>query len=221
MTILAGILISYLLGAIPVGLIVARLAGVGDIRRHGSGNIGATNVWRTAGFKVAIWVFILDIGKGVAAVLLGRYIATAYSVAPFAIEHFMVLCGIAAILGNVFPIFLAFKGGKGVNTSLGVMATLLPLQTAIAFAVFLIVVLTTRFISLGSILAGVTLATVVIVQRVMFDMPIADVYVAVSLLLAVLVIFTHRQNIVRLVSGTENRFSARSHSKQQGGGGHV
>jgi glycerol-3-phosphate acyltransferase PlsY len=221
MAILAGILISYVLGAIPIGLIIARLAGIKDIRQHGSGNIGATNVWRTAGFKVAIWVFILDIGKGVAAVLIARYIAGQYLVTPLQPEHFMVICGVAAILGNVFPVFLGFRGGKGVNTSLGVVATLLPLQAAIAFAVFLIVVLSSRFISLGSILAAVTLATVVIVQRMMFDVPIANVYVGLALLLAVLVVFTHRQNIVRLVSGTENRFSTKGRSQSHQEGSHV
>jgi acyl phosphate:glycerol-3-phosphate acyltransferase len=221
MAILAGILIGYLLGAVPVGLIVARLAGFGDIRQHGSGNIGATNVWRLAGFKVAIWVFILDIGKGVAAVLLGRLLAAEYSIAPFAPEHFMVLCGIAAVLGNVFPVFLVFKGGKGVNTSLGVILTLLPLQAAIAFAVFVVVVLTTRFVSLGSILAGLTLSAIVIVQKSILDSPVADVYVALAILLAILIVFTHRQNIVRLVSGTESRLSTRQRNDQQGRGNHV
>ena len=115
---------AYLIGAIPFGWIVARLAGVGDIRSHGSGNIGATNVARVAGFKVAIWVYVGDILKGVAAVALAQWYAATYG-APFNVALFTILAGLIAILGHIFPVYLRFKGGKGVNTALGVLLLLL------------------------------------------------------------------------------------------------
>src|SRR3972149_965893 len=113
---------AYLLGGVPFGLISSRLCGVPDIRSQGSGNIGATNVWRVVGPKAGIWVLVLDVGKGAAAVLAARLIDQTL------VSHdlFLTGCAAAAIVGHVFPIYLRFKGGKGVNTALGVMITLLP-----------------------------------------------------------------------------------------------
>ena len=121
------VLIAYLLGAIPFGMIVARLYGAGDIRTLGSGNIGATNVWRVAGAKAAVWVYLGDIAKGTAAVLVGRYVAQHFQPTMLPIDTFLVLCALTAVLGHVFPVYLGFKGGKGVNTALGTMLVLLPM----------------------------------------------------------------------------------------------
>jgi glycerol-3-phosphate acyltransferase PlsY len=110
---IAVILLAYLLGGIPFGLFIARAYGIKDIRNHGSGNIGATNVLRAAGPKAAIWVYILDIGKGIVAVLIARIVDQAF----LPRDTFLVITALAAVFGHVFPVYLAFKGGKGVNTA--------------------------------------------------------------------------------------------------------
>lgn len=211
------ILVCYLLGAIPVGLIVARAAGITDIRKRGSGNIGATNVWRAAGFRVAIWVFVGDISKGVIAVIIGRMFWGAYPIEPLSLEAFLVICGVAAVLGQTFPVYLGFKGGKGVNTALGVVLTLLTLEALIAVAAFIAVVLTTRYISLGSIVGSLALFVAVMVEKFAMGINVASVYLGLTGLLAALVLVTHRQNIGRLLSGNENRFSLAARSADTGG----
>ena len=204
------IIVAYLVGAIPFGLFVARLAGIKDIREHGSGNIGATNVWRQAGFKAAIWVFIGDIGKGVIAVLLARYFIANYELSYLSPDLFLVICAAAAILGHVFPVYLRFKGGKGVNTALGTMITLLPYESLICVVVFVGMLLLFKYVSLGSILGAIALLVAVLVERYLMNIPIADIYIIVSALIALLIIITHRQNISRLIAGTENRFTLKS-----------
>lgn len=200
---LAPVVGAYLLGAIPFGLIVARLAGIADIRAHGSGNIGATNVWRVAGPKVAVWVYVLDIGKGMVAVLFAR----GFEQRLMPGDVFVICCAAAAIVGHVYPIYLCFRGGKGVSTTLGAMLILLPVEVAISVGAFLITVLTSRYVSLGSILAAVTLSLVVLLETVVMGKNVPAAYVATALLVTGFVIFTHRQNIRRLKNGTENRIS--------------
>lgn len=200
------IVAAYLLGSIPFGLIVSHLAGVDDIRKLGSGNIGATNVWRVAGFKAAIWVFIGDIGKGALAVALARYFATG-NTGAIRIDHLLVICALMAVLGHVFPVFLKFRGGKGVNTALGAIAALLPIETFVAFAVFIVVVMLFRYVSLGSIIGVIAFGVVVVVEKFVMKSNIDIIYVYLSLVMALLIVFTHRQNINRLINGTENRFS--------------
>lgn len=204
------IILAYLIGAIPFGLIIARLAGIKDIRQHGSGNIGATNVWRLAGFKVALWVFVGDIGKGVIAVLMARYYLANYQIEFLSADLFLVICAVVAILGHVFPIYLGFKGGKGVNTALGTMLTLLPYETLLSFAVFVLVLMIFKYVSLGSILAAFTMLIAVLVEKYLMSQTIAPIYIILCALLALLIVITHRSNISRLLSGTENRFSLKS-----------
>jgi acyl phosphate:glycerol-3-phosphate acyltransferase len=211
------IIVAYLLGAIPFGLLIARLYGIKDVRTLGSGNIGATNVWRIAGAKAAIWVFALDIGKGVVAVILARLIHQD-SVNR---DLFMVVAGLAAILGHVFPIYLGFRGGKGVNTGLGVMVSLLPLETLGCVVVFAVVLAITRYVSLGSLLAALSLALMTALEQFWFRPEISRIYFPLTLLLAVVIVFTHRQNIQRLISGTENRFQFKSKSSSNEAGSHV
>lgn len=200
-------LLAYLLGAIPFGLVVARFFGVEDIRRQGSGNIGATNVGRIAGFRAALWVYVGDIGKGVLAVLLARLVAGNTDVSYISVDLFLVICALAAVLGHIFPVYIGFRGGKGVNTGLGVMITLLPYETLLAVGVFALLVLVTRYVSLGSICAGLALFAFVAVEKHVLSRDIAAVYFYLTLALAIVVIVTHRQNIGRLLSGTENRIS--------------
>lgn len=204
------IILAYLIGAIPFGLIIARLSGIEDIRKHGSGNIGATNVWRLAGFKVAIWVFVGDIGKGVIAVLLARYYIANYQLTTLGPDMFLVICAVMAVLGHIFPVYLGFKGGKGVNTALGTMATLLPYETLISFGVFILVLLVFKYVSLGSILGTLALLVSVLVEKYLMHQNVAPIYIILCAILVLLIVITHRSNISRLIAGNENRFSLKS-----------
>ncbi len=212
------IIIAYLLGAIPFGLIVSRLLGVRDLRSRGSGNIGATNVWRVAGFKAAVWVYLGDIGKGVGAVILARCYAGHFDIGIFPRDTFLVMCALAAVLGHIFPVYLGFKGGKGVNTALGALITLLPLETAAGFIIFIIVVATSRFISLGSMTGAVGFCAIVAVERYLMSREMAAIYVYLAFIIAVLIIVTHRENIRCIISGTENKFSFSLRSNRDGSG---
>jgi len=202
---------GYLIGSIPFGLIIARLFGVSDIRKGGSGNIGATNVWRIAGPLPGFIVLLCDVGKGAAAVLL----ADSFSSGAISVEYLRLASGLAAIIGHIFPIFLRFRGGKGVNTALGVMITLLPIEALIALLVFVLTVAVSRYISLGSMLAAVAFALSIVAERALELSATHPIYVPISILLAVLIIFTHRGNIRRLLNRTESRF--RFHSEKARG----
>jgi len=196
------VIISYLIGAIPFGYIIVRIAGSGDIRQAGSGNVGATNAWRTAGPLAGILVLVFDIVKGISAVLLAALVAP-----PIDPEIFKLLCGVAAIVGHVFPVYLRFRGGKGVNAALGVMVLLLPLEILAAVVVFILTVLVSRFVSLGSILAAVTLCVLVFAERIFDLREMHLIYLPVTLFLALFIIYTHRSNIGRLLVGRENKFN--------------
>ncbi len=214
-TTLTIVFVAYLVGAIPFALIVARLYGIKDIRKVGSGNVGATNVQRAAGFKAAVWVYVFDISKGVVPVL----IAKAVEQDVMSRDLFLVVVALAAILGHVFPIYLKFKGGKGVNTALGTMLVLMPIEAACAFGVFLIVVFVSRYISLGSICGALTLPLALLVETFAFDSPTAMVYWILAVFMALVIPLAHHQNIRRLIAGSENRFSFRATADD--GGAHV
>jgi glycerol-3-phosphate acyltransferase PlsY len=211
------ILFGYLVGAIPFGLLVARAYGITDVRSHGSGNIGATNVWRVAGARAAIWVYLLDIGKGVLAVMVARFIHQ--NAMPQ--ELLLVLAGLSAVLGHIFPVYLKFHGGKGVNTGLGVMISVLPLETLICLAVFLIVLALTKFVSLGSMIAALALSAAVLIERLWLRPQTSLVFVGFAVMMTVVIFLTHRGNIKRLISGTENRFTFRSQTPGPKAGAHV
>jgi len=201
------LLIAFVVGGIPFGLLAGYAFGKGDVRTRGSGNIGATNVWRVAGPTAAAVTFAGDIGKGVFAVLVcfGVYAPTW----PVSESSAALICGVAAILGHTFSPFLNFRGGKGVNTALGVFITLLPIETLIAFGMFAVLVVLFRYISLGSMVAAITLAAVLWIERYALQRPIESLYLAAATALAVLIIVTHRENIKRLIQGTEHRFEVR------------
>ena len=193
MTLLA-LLLSYLLGSIPNGLWLCRALWHVDLRQHGSHNIGATNAWRTLGKGPGFLVFFLDMLKGLLAVWLGEILVGTPLV--------MILCGVLAIVGHSLSLFLRLHGGKGVATGLGVILMLMPKVTVIVFLVWLLLVLATRYVSLGSIVA----AALVPVLALVFGYP--ALYVAFGVLAAALIIVRHRSNITRLLNGTENRISA-------------
>jgi glycerol-3-phosphate acyltransferase PlsY len=199
------IIAAYLIGAIPFGLLVGRFFGVRDIRQLGSGNIGATNVQRALGMKAAIWVYLLDIGKGAGAILIAA-VLTQTAVSK---DLFLVLVGLAAIVGHVFPVYLNFRGGKGVATAFGVLLVLLPLETLVAGAVFLLLVYLTHYISVASIAAALTFPAAVTVEQAFLNQEVSRVYWFLAAVIGVLVPVTHRHNIRRLLAGTERRVTIR------------
>lgn len=198
---LFSIAVGYLLGSVPFGLLVARLRGI-NIREHGSRNIGATNVWRVCGWKFGLPVFLLDALKGAGAVWLGGFLAGKLGGdAAWA----SIAGAMACILGHSFPVWLRFKGGKGVATSLGVFLGLMPLPSLIALLLWLIVFKVSGYVSLASIVAAVALPAAAIAMQFTnwkYGWPVSGFAVVAG----VLVILRHRANIARLRAGTENRF---------------
>lgn len=192
-------LIAYLLGSIPVGWIVARLFFKTDIRAGGSGNIGATNALRQFGTLVGVIVLLLDMGKGIAAVLLAKSI---YSELP----ALTVLCGLIAILGHIFPVWLKFKGGKGVATAAGVVLALVPWGLLLALGVFILVVALSRYVSLGSILAALSLLLYEIIKEWRAEQPNIAL-LAFTILVVAMIIYKHKENISRLKNGNENKIT--------------
>ena len=183
--------IAYLIGSIPSGLILGKLFWHTDLREHGSHNIGATNAWRTLGKGAGIAVFIADSLKGQAGVSVGLVLAGT----PLA----AVLGGLFAIIGHSFSLFLRLRGGKGVATSLGVLTMLMGNVTLIVFAVWFAIVYMTRYVSLGSVVAGFLTP----ILAALFAYPME--YILFTVIAAILVIVRHRENIKRLMNGTENK----------------
>lgn len=194
MTIVFSSVTSYLLGAIPNGLIWGKLIWQTDLREHGSHNIGATNAWRTLGKSAGFLIFALDFLKG----FLSVYIASILVGTPLS----MVLAGVLAIVGHSCSIFLKFKGGKGVATGLGVIVMLMPLEALAIFLVWLIIVKISGYVSLGSVIA----AALVPLLFYMGGYPLE--FIIFGVLAAVLIIVRHHANIVRLLNGTESKIKA-------------
>lgn len=185
MDLLPAILLGYAIGSIPIGFLAAQGARGVDLRRAGSGNVGATNVYRTAGLGIGIAVMAADMAKGAAAVLIAGGGAAA------------VAAGVAAVVGHIYPVWLGFHGGKGVATASGVFGVLSPWPTAIAAAAFGITVGRTRFVSLGSVVAAVMLP---LAGWLIPGMRVVDL---AATFVALLILFRHRDNIARLRSHTE------------------
>jgi glycerol-3-phosphate acyltransferase PlsY len=198
---LACVVVSYLAGAIPSGLWLGRLLRGVDVRTMGSGNLGATNVYRALGPGIGVATLLLDVAKGALPVFLlpGSPLGVNF---PGGAEWCRLACGLAAILGHVWTVFAAFKGGKGVATSAGVLLALSPVAFAAFLAVFVVAVAITRWISLGSMLGAVAFAAT-LGALAGWSSP-TFVFGA---LVATLVIARHRDNIGRLFAGTERRFS--------------
>ena len=186
--------LGYLLGSIPFALLLTRPRGI-DLRHVGSGNVGAANVLRTAGVVPAVAVMLLDGAKGAMAVLLARLMTDDLTV--------VTIAGLAAICGHLYPAWLRFRGGKGVAASAGVFVVLAPLATAVAALVFVATIIVTRFISAGSIAGALTLAVAAAAGNV--PAPVA----AGATLAAILVVHGHRDNLSRLIAGTERRIGLR------------
>jgi acyl phosphate:glycerol-3-phosphate acyltransferase len=195
--------LSYVVGSIPAAYLAGKSRGI-DLRRHGSGNLGATNVVRTLGWRVGVVVFVFDLLKGAAPVVAFPRLTNG----PLSPELVAILCGVAAILGHFRPIFLRFgKGGKGVATAAGVFLALAPLPMLAAVAIFAVVVLASGYVSLASLTAAVVLPSLLLVA----EGPRSPVF-QVSVALAVFVFWTHRANIRRLRRGEEYRFGRKAES---------
>lgn len=193
------LLASYLIGAIPTSYLAGRLFRGIDLREHGSKNLGATNVYRTLGWRYAVPVGLVDIAKGAVPVLL-------FAPRVSDSQLFALACGIAAILGHVFSVFVRFRGGKGVATAAGVMLGLTPLAIGVAALAWLAVVALTGYVSLGSI-AG---AAVFPVAVYLLERPDRPEILWLDALVAAAIIWLHRANIRRLLNGTESRFGRRA-----------
>ena len=201
---------SYLLGSIPVGYLLVRLFRNQDIRSVGSGNIGATNVLRSGGKGLGAATFALDAIKGAAAVALAALIAPQFS-ATFHPRDIEALAAVVAVIGHMFPIWLRFKGGKGVATGFGVFLVAAPWAALAAITVFIIVLMLTRYVSLASIL-GAGSFPVFAYFLVRGDKP--HFYIAAQFIVAALIIVKHHANIRRLLNGTENRFGSRAQERK-------
>ncbi len=191
--------VAYLLGSIPTSVWIGKFFYNIDVREFGSGNAGATNTFRVLGKKAGIPVLIIDILKGTAAVSLS-FLSGFQMETPF-FTNFQIGLGIAALIGHIFPVFAGFRGGKGVATILGVVICITPISCCVALLVFLTVLLITRYVSLGSIMAGISYP--IILNLGMHNTDV--ILVVFSILTAVLLVITHRKNIVRLVNKQEAR----------------
>jgi len=194
MNYILALIVGYFLGNVSASFIVGKLTKNIDIRKFGSGNAGATNTLRVLGVKAGLLVFFVDILKGVVAVLLGRLAAG---------DTGGMLAGAASVAGHIWPVFLSFKGGKGVATSFGVLVVMFPVVALILFAVSASLVAITRFMSLGSITAAVLLPILLLITG--YDW----LYIVFGLALAALVVYLHKGNITRLLAGKENKLGSK------------
>lgn len=188
------VILSYVIGSVPSGLILGKTFWNVDLRQHGSKNIGATNAWRTLGKLPGFIVFVADLLKGMIGVYLGMLIVGTSTA--------MIIGGIMAIIGHSLSLFLKFKGGKGVATGLGVLIMLMPSVSAVVFLIWLVIVLISKYVSLASIIAAVFVPVCAFAAGMSYD------YVAFGIVAALFVIYRHKSNIVRLINGTENKIKA-------------
>jgi glycerol-3-phosphate acyltransferase PlsY len=196
------IIASYLIGSVSPSIILGKVLKGIDIREHGSGNAGSTNAFRVLGKGAGIAVLLIDIFKGYFAV---RFLSPLAGENPFLSQTAAaVMSGFAAVAGHIWTIFHSFKGGKGVNTAAGALLALIPIPTLIAAGVFLIVLLITKYVSVGSIISSLSLPVILIIQRARGgDVP-AEL-IALTVIIPVFIIYTHRTNIKRLFRGEENK----------------
>jgi glycerol-3-phosphate acyltransferase PlsY len=213
------IILSYLVGSIPSSIIVSKAAGGIDIRNHGSGNAGGTNVVRVLGWKYGLLVIILDALKGAIAVII---VARLFfgplpfeNISPF--DDFtlvQIIAGISAVIGHIWTVFAGFRGGKGIATALGMLVMLVTVEMLIAVGIFALVVIISRYVSLGSIIAAISVPSTLFIRENLFqvDIPGYSTLFPFIIGVAALVVFTHRKNLVRLVKGNENKLSFRKKS---------
>jgi glycerol-3-phosphate acyltransferase PlsY len=214
------IILSYLVGSIPTSIIISKLTKGIDIREHGSGNAGGTNVMRVLGWKQGFLVIVLDALKGAFAVVVVARLHYGglpfQNISPF--DDFtlvQIIAGIAAVVGHIWTVFAGFRGGKGIATALGMLIMIVTVDMLVALGIFILVVSISKYVSLGSILAALSVPlTLVFRENILHDhiqsySTLLPFVVAVSLL----VVFTHRKNVMRLVKGTESKISFKKKKK--------
>jgi acyl phosphate:glycerol-3-phosphate acyltransferase len=196
-------ILAYLLGSIPTAVWVGTKIYGKDVRNFGSGNAGATNTFRVLGKKAGIFVLFCDVLKGFLATHLGTLLLERDNIVKDDLIYYQMACGILAIIGHIYPIFANFKGGKGVATILGMVIALHPQVSLLSILVFLLILIATHYVSLGSIIAGfsfpIFLMTVPVFRQ---NNPALVIF---STILALVLVYTHRQNIKRLLAGNENK----------------
>jgi len=214
------ILLSYLVGSIPNSIIISKAVKGIDIRKHGSGNAGGTNVMRVLGWKHGLLVILLDALKGaIAVVVIARlhYGPLPFTnVSPF--DDFtlvQIIAGMAVVVGHIWTVFADFKGGKGIATALGMLLMLITVDMLIALGVFVLVVSISRYVSLGSILSAIAVPSVLYIRENVFNVDIIGYNTLFPFIVAVslLVVFTHRKNLIRLFNGSESKISFKKKPK--------
>jgi glycerol-3-phosphate acyltransferase PlsY len=208
------IILSYLIGSIPTSIIVSKAVKGIDIREHGSGNAGGTNVMRVLGWKHGLLVILLDVFKGVLAVIVVARLHYGnipfQNITPFDDFTFIqIIAGISAVVGHIWTVFAGFKGGKGIATALGMLLMIITVDMLIAVGVFVIVVTISRYVSLGSLMGTITAPLSLIIRENIFNVDIPGYNTILPFIIAVslLVIYTHRKNVVRILNGSENKLS--------------
>ena len=197
------IVLSYLLGSFPTAIVTGKILKGIDIRQHGSGNAGATNVFRVLGWKAGLFVLLVDMAKGfIATVLIYQIAIGAFSIDAVILQ---IVAGLAATMGHIWTIFAGFKGGKGVGTGAGMIVALVPGAVLAGLIIFIITVSLTRYVSLGSILASLTIPVHLFGKHFLFHRPVPVALLVLGVLVPVLIILTHRSNISRLLKGKENK----------------
>ena len=206
------ITVGYFLGAIPFGVIISKRFKGFDLRTKGSGNMGSTNAFRVLGWKLGLTIQLLDIAKGVAAVLLATFLFNGlpfHNHTPFQdITVFRFFAGAAAVIGHSYTCFGGWKGGKSINTTLGMLVTIAPIETGIAVGIFLLVLFASGYVSLGSISAAIMFPTTMFVRQNVFGVDIYGYHTMIvgAIALSLFLIYRHRSNIKRLLARTENKF---------------
>ena len=195
-------LFGYLLGSVPTGLILTKLFSKVDPRKMGSQNIGATNIFRTAGKALGLLTLVGDLLKGAIPVIIAIHLDLSDPL-RFPLDFWIAIAGLSPVLGHIFPIFLGFKGGKGVATALGVYLLISPVAVLIEVFIFLGIVWKWRFVSLGSIICALTIPILIAFFR-----SDSQAYFILSVIIGALILFRHQSNISRLLQGTENKWKA-------------
>ncbi len=208
MNVAVAVLLGYLVGSVPTSVILGTVFRGIDVREHGSGNAGASNAFRVLGRPLGIAVLLLDVGKGALAAGLLPTILRGLDIAPVlpGDTEIRLLVGGAAIIGHVYSVFLRLRGGKGVGTAAGVLLVIYPLSLGIAVAIFLVILLTTGITSLASLVAALSFPGVTALLGYMGIIETSRAIFVFSVLAVLFLLFTHRENINRLVTGRENRF---------------
>jgi len=207
LSIIALIVLSYLLGSCPFSIIISKIWRGIDIRDYGSKSAGFTNVYRVLGPLPAVIVLVLDVAKGMVAVLLLTQIS--FNSIPLSLIDLKILAGVFVILGHVFPVFAGFRGGKGIATGLGALLSIIPLEVTLALILFVLIVAITRYVSLGSLTATTFIFLALIFERYYLEYQVPTRLILMIFFLTAFIFFNHRSNIKRLLAGTENKLGGK------------